>query len=64
MKQKHPKHWLIITQYFPPEIGAPQIRLTSMIEELRKHNIYPSVLRLCLTILKANCLKDITINSF
>ena len=44
MKQKHPKHWLIITQYFPPEIGAPQIRLSSMIEELRKHNIYPSVL--------------------
>ena len=44
MEQKHTKHWLIITQYFPPEIGAPQIRLSSMIEELRKHNINPSVL--------------------
>ncbi|SVC78026.1 uncharacterized protein METZ01_LOCUS330880, partial [marine metagenome] len=22
MEQKHPKHWLILTQYFPPETGA------------------------------------------
>ena len=44
MKQNYPQHWLILTQYFPPEIGAPQIRLASMIEELRKHNINPTVL--------------------
>ena len=44
MEQKYPKNWLILTQYFPPEIGAPQIRLSSMIEELKKHNINASVL--------------------
>jgi len=44
MEQKHPKNWLILTQYFPPELGAPQIRLSSMIEELRNHNIIPDVL--------------------
>lgn len=44
MEQKHPKNWLILTQYFPPEIGAPQIRLSSMIKELKKHKIVPSVL--------------------
>ena len=44
MEQNHPKHWLILTQYFPPEIGAPQIRLASMIENLKKHNIKPTVL--------------------
>ena len=44
MEHKYPQNWLILTQYFPPEIGAPQIRLSSMIEELKKHNITPSVL--------------------
>ena len=38
------QNWLILTQYYPPEIGAPQIRLSSMIQELTKHNINASVL--------------------
>ena len=44
MEKEYPKNWLILTQYFPPELGAPQIRLSSMIEELKKHNINASVL--------------------
>ena len=27
-------HFLILTQYFPPETGAPQVRLAAMIREL------------------------------
>lgn len=27
--------WLILTQYYPPEVGAPQIRLSSLAKELR-----------------------------
>ena len=26
------RRWLILTQYYPPEIGAPQIRLRSVQE--------------------------------
>lgn len=29
--------WLILTQYYPPEIGAPQVRLRSLAKELKKH---------------------------
>jgi glycosyltransferase involved in cell wall biosynthesis len=28
--------FLILTQYFPPEVGAPQVRLASMLRELKK----------------------------
>jgi colanic acid biosynthesis glycosyl transferase WcaI len=36
--------WLILTQYYPPEIGAPQIRLRSVIGELRRHGIEVEIL--------------------
>jgi colanic acid biosynthesis glycosyl transferase WcaI len=36
--------WLILTQYYPPEIGAPQIRLRSVIRELRRRGIEVEVL--------------------
>ena len=39
-----PKTWLILTQYFPPEIGAPQLRLLAMIKELERQNIKVKVL--------------------
>jgi len=32
---KSPKKWLILTQYYPPEMGAPQIRLSEFAKELR-----------------------------
>ena len=28
--------WLILTQYFPPEIGAPQVRLAALTHELKR----------------------------
>ena len=31
-------HFLILTQYFPPEIGAPQIRLMAISRELSRRN--------------------------
>ena len=31
-----PGRWLIITQYYAPEIGAPQIRLRSVVKELSR----------------------------
>lgn len=31
------KKWLILTQYYPPEVGAPQIRLSKLAEELRRN---------------------------
>ena len=37
-------HWLILTQYYLPEIGAPQIRLRSVACELRRHSIEVEVL--------------------
>lgn len=36
--------WLILTQYYPPEIGAPQIRLRALAQELRRHGIEVEVL--------------------
>ena len=29
--------WLVLTQYYPPEIGAPQIRLRCLVRELQRH---------------------------
>jgi colanic acid biosynthesis glycosyl transferase WcaI len=37
-------HWLILTQYYPPEIGAPQIRLRSAVKEIQRHGIHVEVL--------------------
>jgi putative colanic acid biosynthesis glycosyltransferase WcaI len=36
--------WLIVTQYYPPEIGAPQIRLRTLACKLRDHGIDVEVL--------------------
>jgi colanic acid biosynthesis glycosyl transferase WcaI len=36
--------WLVLTQYYPPEIGAPQIRLRSTVSQLRRHGIAVEVL--------------------
>lgn len=41
---KIPERWLILTQYYPPEIGAPQIRLRSLARELTKHGFEIEVL--------------------
>lgn len=38
------RRWLILTQYYPPEIGAPQIRLRSVAHMLRRHGIAVEVL--------------------
>src|SRR5215469_7059521 len=38
------KRWLILTQYYAPEIGAPQIRLRSVARELQRHGIQVTVL--------------------
>jgi colanic acid biosynthesis glycosyl transferase WcaI len=36
--------WLVLTQYYPPEMGAPQIRLRSLVAELQRHGIAVDVL--------------------
>ncbi len=36
--------WLILTQYYPPEIGAPQIRLRSLVRELQRYGVAVDVL--------------------
>lgn len=36
--------WLILSQYYAPELGAPQIRLASLVRQLRRHDIDVSVL--------------------
>jgi len=36
--------WLILSQYYPPEIGAPQIRLRSVARELRRRGLQVEVL--------------------
>ncbi len=36
--------FLIHTQYYPPEIGAPQSRLSELAQELRKHGFSVSIL--------------------
>lgn len=33
---KPTRNWLVLTQYYPPEIGAPQIRLRSLVRELKR----------------------------
>lgn len=38
------QRWLILTQYYPPEIGAPQIRLRSLAGELRRRGFDVEVL--------------------
>ncbi len=38
------KHWLILSQYYHPEIGAPQIRLRSLVKELSRNGIDVEVL--------------------
>ena len=44
MVTKRSRRWLILTQYYPPEIGAPQIRLRSVARELQRHGIEINVL--------------------
>ncbi len=39
-----PQRWLILTQYYAPEMGAPQIRLRSFAREMSKLGIDVSVL--------------------
>ena len=42
---KHgPERWLILTQYYPPEVGAPQIRLRCLARQLRREGKAVSVL--------------------
>lgn len=36
--------WLILTQYYPPEVGSPQIRLPCLARELRRYGIDVEVL--------------------
>ena len=36
--------WLVLTQYYAPEVGAPQIRLRSVVRELQRHGIRIEVL--------------------
>ncbi len=36
--------WLILSQYYPPEIGAPQIRLRALARQLQRHGIEVTVL--------------------
>src|SRR5919108_4054835 len=38
------RRWLILTQYYPPEIGAPQIRLRAVARELQRHGVEVEVL--------------------
>jgi glycosyltransferase involved in cell wall biosynthesis len=38
------ERWLILTQYYPPEIGAPQLRLRAFARELRRRGIQVEVL--------------------
>ena len=38
------ERWLVLTQYYAPELGAPQLRLRSLARELRRHGIEVEVL--------------------
>src|SRR5262245_45126394 len=38
------RRWLILTQYYPPEPGAPQIRLSALVKELRRYGCTVEVL--------------------
>ena len=33
------ERWLILSQYYWPELGAPQLRLRALVKELRRHGI-------------------------
>jgi colanic acid biosynthesis glycosyl transferase WcaI len=41
---KRGERWLILTQYYAPELGAPQIRLRAVVQELRRHGLDIEVL--------------------
>jgi colanic acid biosynthesis glycosyl transferase WcaI len=41
---KQGERWLILTQYYAPELGAPQLRLRALARELRRHGIQIEVL--------------------
>jgi colanic acid biosynthesis glycosyl transferase WcaI len=41
---KTTRPWLLVTQYYPPEIGAPQIRLRSLTQMLHRQGIDVTVL--------------------
>jgi putative colanic acid biosynthesis glycosyltransferase WcaI len=41
---KQEERWLILTQYYAPELGAPQLRLRALARELRRHGIQIEVL--------------------
>jgi colanic acid biosynthesis glycosyl transferase WcaI len=38
------EHWLILSQYYAPELGAPQLRLRALANELRRYGIQIEVL--------------------
>jgi len=38
------RRWLVVSQYYAPEIGAPQIRLRCVVHELRRHGVEVEVL--------------------
>jgi glycosyltransferase involved in cell wall biosynthesis len=38
------ERWLILTQYYAPELGAPQLRLRALARELRRHGLDVEVL--------------------
>jgi colanic acid biosynthesis glycosyl transferase WcaI len=38
------EHWLILTQYYAPELGAPQLRLRALARELRRRGIEVEVI--------------------
>ena len=38
------ERWLILTQYYAPELGAPQLRLRALARELRRQGIKVEVL--------------------
>jgi glycosyltransferase involved in cell wall biosynthesis len=44
MVKKHGNKWTILTQYYPPELGAPQIRLSCLTRELHRYGIDVEVL--------------------
>ena len=44
MVRKSTNRWLVVTQYYPPEVGAPQIRLRSLAKELGQFGIDVEVL--------------------
>jgi colanic acid biosynthesis glycosyl transferase WcaI len=41
---KQGERWLILSQYYAPEVGAPQLRLRALASELRRHGIQIEVL--------------------